>query len=50
VFENPKRFFRQRIGHSRRGAALDIRIDGPTKGQTKRIEYAWQRVPCGGTD
>jgi len=50
VFENPRHDFPQRIGYTRRGASLDAWIEGPMKGQTRRIEYACQRVPCGGTD
>ncbi|MEP7100147.1 MAG: DUF6265 family protein [Burkholderiales bacterium] len=50
VFENLQHDFPQRVGYARRGAALDAWIEGPMKGQTKRIEYAYQRVPCGGTD
>lgn len=50
VFENPKHDFPQRIGYTRRGTSLDAWIEGPIKGQTRRIEYAYQRVPCGGTD
>ncbi len=50
VFENLAHDFPQRIGYARRGTALDAWIEGPIKGRTKRIEYAYQRVPCGGTD
>ena len=50
VFENLQHDFPQRIGYARRGASLEAWIEGPVKGQNKRIEYAYQRVPCGGTD
>ena len=50
VFENLQHDFPQRIGYVRRGASLEAWIEGPMKGQNKRIEYAYQRVPCGGTD
>jgi hypothetical protein len=50
VFENLQHDFPQRVAYERRGAALQAWIEGPMNGQTKRIEYAYQRVPCGGTD
>lgn len=50
VFENLQHDFPQRIGYARRGAALDAWIEGPVKGQNRRVEYAYRRVPCGGVD
>ena len=50
VFENLQHDFPQRVAYERRGAALQAWIEGPMNGQTKRIEYAYQRVACGGID
>ena len=50
LFENLQHDFPQRISYARRGASLEAWIEGPIKGQNKRIEYAYKRVPCGGTD
>jgi hypothetical protein len=50
VFENLQHDFPQRVGYARRGASLDAWIEGPLKGQTKRVDYAYQRVACGGTE
>jgi len=50
VFENLQHDFPQRVAYERRGAALQAWIEGPMNGQMKRIEYAYQRVACGGID
>ena len=49
VFENLKHDFPQRIGYERNGSdRLTAWIEGPQNGQTRRIEFAYQRVPCAG--
>ncbi len=50
LFENPQNDFPQRIGYERDGGKLLAWIDGPLKGQNRRIDFAYSRVPCGGTD
>jgi hypothetical protein len=50
VFENLQHDFPQRVAYERRGAVLQAWIEGPMNGRTKRIEFAYQRVPCGGVD
>ncbi len=50
VQQNLKHDFPQRVGCERKGTALQAWTEGPAKGQNKRIEYAYRRVPCGGTD
>jgi uncharacterized protein DUF6265 len=47
VFENPAHDFPQRIGYERQGAdALLAWTEGPVKGETKRVEFRYQRVTC----
>jgi Domain of unknown function (DUF6265) len=46
VFENLQHDFPQRVAYQRDGAKLLAWIEGPAKGQTRRIEYPYQRVPC----
>ena len=48
VFENLKHDFPQRVGYERRGDRLTAWIEGPQNGQTRRIEFAYERVPCAG--
>lgn len=46
LFENLAHGFSQRVSCERKGAALQSWIEGPVNGQLRRIEYAYQRVPC----
>ena len=49
VFENLEHDFPQRIGYERKGAnLLTAWIEGPQKGQTRRIEFPYKRVACAG--
>ena len=49
VFENLKHDFPQRIGYERSSAdRLVAWIEGPQNGQTRRIDFAYERVPCAG--
>ena len=49
AFENLKHDFPQRIGYERKSAdRLMAWIEGPQNGQTRRIEFAYDRVPCAG--
>lgn len=49
VFENLKHDFPQRIGYERTTPdRLLAWVEGPQNGQTRRIEYPYQRVPCAG--
>lgn len=50
VFENLQHDFPQRVAYERQGARLQAWIEGPMKGQLHRIEYPYERVPCGGAD
>jgi hypothetical protein len=50
VFENLQHDFPQRISYERNGARLLAWIEGPMNGQPRRIEYAYQRVACGGIE
>lgn len=46
LFENPQNDFPRRIGYERKGTKLLAWIDGPLKGETRRIEFGYDRVPC----
>jgi hypothetical protein len=46
VFENLQHDFPQRIGYSREGDRLLAWIEGPRNGQTRRIEFTYQRASC----
>jgi hypothetical protein len=49
VFENLKHDFPQRIGYERTASdTLTAWIEGPQNGQTRRVEFTYQRVPCAG--
>jgi len=48
AFENLKHDFPQRVGYERRGDRLTAWIEGPQNGQTRRIDFAYERVPCAG--
>jgi hypothetical protein len=49
LFENLKHEFPQRIGYERPTAdRLLAWIDGVQDGQTRRIEFRYERVPCPG--
>ena len=47
VFENPEHDFPQRVGYKRNGAnALDAWIEGQAKGQSRRVDFSYQRARC----
>ena len=46
VFENLQHDFPQRVGYKREGDSLVAWIEGPRNGQTRRIEFPYQRVDC----
>lgn len=47
LFENPAHDFPQKIGYKRDGAdSLTGWIEGTEKGQQRRIEFPYRRVPC----
>jgi hypothetical protein len=46
VFENLQHDFPQRVGYKREGDALVAWIEGMRNGQTRRIEFPYQRVAC----
>ncbi len=48
VFENLQHDFPQRVGYKRDGDSLLAWIEGPRNGQTRRIEFPYRRVACGG--
>jgi Domain of unknown function (DUF6265) len=48
VFENLKHDFPQRVGYERRGDRLAAWIEGPQNGQTRRVDFVYERVPCAG--
>ena len=48
VFENLQHDFPQRVGYKRNGETLLGWIEGLRNGQTRRIEFPYRKVPCGG--
>jgi len=48
VFENLQHDFPQRVGYKRDGDSLLAWIEGARNGQTRRIEFPYRRVTCGG--
>ena len=48
VFENLQHDFPQRIGYRREGDSLNAWIEGPRNGQTRRAEFPYRRMVCGG--
>lgn len=48
VFENLQHDFPQRVGYKRNGDALLAWIEGTRDGKTRRIEFPYRKVPCGG--
>ena len=46
VFENPQHDFPQRIIYRRDGDKLTARIEGPSGGKTRGIDFPYVRVPC----
>ena len=46
VFENLQHDFPQRVAYSREGDQLLAWIEGPRNGQTRRIEFTYQRAAC----
>lgn len=49
VFSNPAHDFPDQVGYERRGAALLAWIEGTEGGTRRRIEFAYDRVPCAGS-
>ena len=49
VFQNLQHDFPQRVGYKRDGDSLLAWIEGPRNGQTRRIEFPYRRVACGGS-
>ena len=48
VFENTEHDFPQRVGYRRSESGLAAWIEGTLKGQTRRVDFNYTRVPCGG--
>jgi hypothetical protein len=48
VFENPAHDFPKKILYTRSGDTLTAAIEGPTNGQTRRIEFPYAKTACGG--
>lgn len=48
VFENLQHDYPQRVGYKRNGDALLAWIEGTRNGQTRRIEFPYRKVGCGG--
>ncbi len=48
VFENLQHDFPQRVGYKREGEALLAWIEGTRNGQTRRVEFPYRKVACGG--
>lgn len=46
IFENTAHDFPQRIGYQRRGDSLSAWIEGSLRGQVRRIDFQYSRVPC----
>lgn len=47
IFENPQHDFPQRVGYKRSGAdGLDAWIEGQANGQSRRVDFSYQRVRC----
>jgi len=50
IFENLQHDFPQRIGYQRNGPnALLAWIEGPQRGQVRRIQFSYGRAICAGT-
>lgn len=47
VFENPAHDFPKKIVYKRNGDSLTASIEGPMNGQTRKIDFAYKRAPCG---
>ena len=49
VFANPEHDFPQRVGYRRLGGDSVVAwIDGSVSGQTRRVDFPYRRVGCGG--
>jgi len=46
VFENAEHDFPQRVGYRRSESGVAAWIEGTVKGQMRRIDFAYTRVPC----
>ena len=49
VFENPTHDYPQRVGYKRDGDSLLAWIDGTANGKSRRVEFPYRRVACGGS-
>jgi hypothetical protein len=49
IFENPAHDYPQRVGYKRDGDALLAWIDGMANGKSRRVEFPYRRVACGGS-
>ena len=49
VFENPTHDYPQRVGYARNGDSLLAWIDGTANGKSRRVEFPYRRVACGGS-
>jgi len=48
VFANPQHDFPQRVGYRREGDSLNAWVEGTSKGQVRRVDFPYRRVPCPG--
>ena len=48
VFENPSHDFPQQVGYRRDGDSLLAWISGTRNGESRRIEFPYQRARCAG--
>jgi hypothetical protein len=49
VFENPAHDFPQRVGYTRNGAdVLEAWIEGQANGESRRVDFSYQRARCEG--
>ena len=49
IFENPAHDYPQRVGYKRDGDSLLAWIDGTANGKSRRVEFPYRRVACGGS-
>jgi uncharacterized protein DUF6265 len=47
LFENAEHDFPQRVGYRRSESGLAAWIEGTLKGQMRRVDFNYARVPCG---
>ena len=49
IFENAAHDYPQRVGYKRDGDSLLAWIDGTANGKSRRVEFPYRRVACGGS-